>query len=129
MAASAADHVKDAHEFHLTDTLFGGLHIHLPEINLFGYHFQVTKFMVLELVAAVLVAAIFIPLSRRAATGTLPKGPFWNAFESLLTFIRNEVARPNLGEHDADRYVPFLWTMFIFILFMNLLGMFPFLGS
>jgi F-type H+-transporting ATPase subunit a len=129
MAADPAEHVKDAPHIHLTDYLFGGLEIHLPEINLFGYHLQITKFMVLELLAAVLAIAIFVPLCRRAAQGTLPKGPFWNAFESLLTFIREDVAKPNIGEHDADDYVPFLWTLFVFILFMNLLGMFPFLGS
>src|SRR5439155_402445 len=129
MASSAAEHVKDSPHIHLTDYLLGGISIDLPAINLFGYHFQVTKFMVLELLAAVLAAAIFIPLCRRAARGELPRGPFWNAFESLLTFIREQVAKPNLGEHDADHYVPFLWTMFVFILFCNLLGMFPFLGS
>ncbi len=32
-------------------------------------------------------------------------------------------------EHYADRYVPFLWTLFLFILVCNLLGMVPFLGS
>src|SRR5207249_1168278 len=52
-----------------------------------------------------------------------------NAFEVLLTFVRDEVAKPSIGEHDADRYVPFLWTLFLFILFNNLLGMFPFGGS
>jgi F-type H+-transporting ATPase subunit a len=129
MAANPVDHVKDSPHIHLTDSLFGGLSINLPKLNLFGYQFQVTKFMVLELIAAVLILAIFIPLCRRASKGELPKGPFWNAFESLLTFIRNDVAKPTLGDHDADHYVPFLWSMFIFILFMNLLGMFPFLGS
>jgi F-type H+-transporting ATPase subunit a len=129
MAHDATEHVSDAKYIHITDSLFGGWTIPLPELDLFGYHFQVTKFMVLELIAAVLAVVIFVPLCRKAASGTLPKGPFWNAFESLLTFIRNDVARPNLGEHDADQYVPFLWTLFIFILFMNLLGMIPFLGS
>jgi F-type H+-transporting ATPase subunit a len=75
------------------------------------------------------VAAIFIPLCRRSQKGDLPRGPWWNAFESLLSFIRNEVARPSLGEHDADRYVPFPWTLFVFILVCNLLGMVPILGS
>jgi F-type H+-transporting ATPase subunit a len=131
MAHSAAEHVGDSTKIHLADWFFGGygLDIPLPGFNLFGHHFQVTKFMVLELIAAILAVIIFVPLCRKAAKGELPKGPFWNAFESLLTFIRNEVARPNLGEHDADHYVPFLWTLFIYILFMNLLGMIPFLGS
>jgi F-type H+-transporting ATPase subunit a len=89
----------------------------------------ITKFMILEVIAAALVAIVFIPLARRAARGNLPKGPWWNLFEAFLTFIRDDVAKPNLGEHDADRFVPFLWTLFVFILFMNLMGMIPFLGS
>jgi F-type H+-transporting ATPase subunit a len=93
------------------------------------YTFQLTKFMILELVAAVLIILIYVPLCRRARNGELPRGGWWNAFESLLTFVRNEVARPNMGEHEADKYVPYLWTLFLFILFCNLLGMFPFSGS
>jgi F-type H+-transporting ATPase subunit a len=89
---------------------------------------RLTKFMILELVAAGLVAAIFIPIARRLRSGEPPKGGWLNAFEVLLTFIRDEVAKPAIG-HDADKYVPFLWTMFLFILFTNLLGMIPFCGS
>ena len=59
----------------------------------------------------------------------MPKGAWWNAFEVLLTFVRNDIAKPTIGEKEADRFVPFLWTMFLFILFCNLLGMFPFMGS
>jgi F-type H+-transporting ATPase subunit a len=106
---------------------------HLPgfDINIgsFHHHFQLTKFMLLELVAAALILLIYIPLARRSQNGELPRGGWWNAFESLLTFIRNEVAKPNLGEKEADKYVPYLWTLFLFLLFCNLLGMIPFAGS
>src|SRR5262249_16731553 len=88
-----------------------------------------TKYMLLEVVAAVLIAAIYIPLARRVQTGEPVKGGWYNAFETLVTFIRDEVAKPNLGEHAADQYVPFLWTIFLFVLFCNLLGMIPFMGS
>ena len=125
--ANPFEHVQDAHHWVIFDRLFGGVSIPLPHIP--GTSIYLTKFMILELIAAGLVAAIFIPLSRRAARGGLPRGPWWNAFESLLTFIRDEVARPSLGEHDADRYTPFLWTLFVFILFMNILGLIPFFGS
>ena len=118
---NAMDHVQDSAVWEF----FHGVEIHLPKI--FGL--QITKFMLLELLAAGLILAIFIPLARRSQNGALPRGAWWNAFESLLTFIRNEVARPTIGEHDADRFVPFLWTLFLFVLFNNLLGMLPFLGS
>jgi F-type H+-transporting ATPase subunit a len=120
------EHVQDSSTWEFFSRAFGDpVEWHLPTI--FGL--EITKYMILELLAAGLILAIFIPLARRSANGALPKGPWWNAFESLLTFIRNEVARPNLGDHDADKFVPFLWTLFLFILFCNLLGMFPFLGS
>ncbi len=90
---------------------------------------KVTKFMVLEVVGALIVAAIFIPLANRARTGERPRGKLWNLFESMLLFIRDQVARPAIGRHDADRFLPFLWTVFFFILACNLLGMVPWLGS
>ena len=52
-----------------------------------------------------------------------PRG--WkNAFEAILEFMRNEVFRPALKER-TDEYAPFLWTLFIFILFSNILGCIP----
>jgi F-type H+-transporting ATPase subunit a len=149
MAHAPHEHVMDERgSWTLFTELFNEpVKIHLgPPIDIFGYHFQLTKFMVLEVIAAILIAAIFIPLCRRAARGGPPQGAFWNAFEILLTFIRNEVAKPTLTPHEShhgsehghhatnpddevDRYVPFLWTLFLFVLFCNLLGLFPFLGS
>src|SRR5262249_17775962 len=123
------EHVSDSNHWQIFDQIGGGLSIPLPSFDLFGHHFVITKFMWLELIAAVLAIGIFVPLCRMASNGRLPRGPWWNAFESLLTFIRDQVAKPTLGEHDADRYVPFLWTLFIFILFCNLLGMVPWMGS
>ncbi len=129
MAHDPMEHSMDSAQWHVFDALFGGVSFHLPAINLFGYHFQITKFMILQLLAAGLIIAIYVPLARRAATGQPLRGAFWNACESLLTFIREQVAKPCIGAHDADKYVPFLWTVFLFILFNNLLGMIPFLGS
>src|SRR5206468_3530835 len=72
---------------------------HLPVIDLGFYQFQVTKFMILELIAAALVLLIYIPLARSIREGGLPKGRWWNLFEGVLTFIRDQVARPNLDSH------------------------------
>lgn len=102
-----------------------GYEIALPRI--FGH--QVTKFMVLELVAAILMVLIFVPLSRRVAGGRPPKGRFWNMFEAMIVFIRDSVVRPAVGEHDADRFLPLILSLFFFILFCNLLGLVPCLGS
>jgi F-type H+-transporting ATPase subunit a len=120
------DHVLDSPSIDLFPSMFGEpAEIHLPKV----LGLQITRFMLFELVVAALIMAIFIPLCRKAASGQLPRGWWWNAFESLLTFVRDKIARPNLGEHEADKYVPYLWTLFLFILFCNLLGMIPLFGS
>ncbi len=98
-----------------------GVEFHLP-----GF---ISKFMILELLAAGIVLLLFVPACRQIAKGNVPKGRLANAIEAILLFIRDQVAIPTLGEHDYKRFLPFLWTLFTFILFMNLLGMIPFLGS
>jgi F-type H+-transporting ATPase subunit a len=101
----------------------------LGYIDVFGKHFYLTKFMVLEVIAALLIIAIYVPLAGRVQNGAIPRGSWANFFEVLLTFVRDQIAKPGLGEHDADKHAPFLWTLFLFILFNNLLGMVPMLGS
>jgi F-type H+-transporting ATPase subunit a len=88
-----------------------------------------TKYMIMEAIAAGLIIAIYVPLAKRAQSGEPPKGVFQNFFELLLTFVREGIAKPNLGEHEADKFVPFLWTLFLFILVCNLLGLVPYCGS
>jgi F0F1-type ATP synthase membrane subunit a len=79
--------------------------------------------MFMALVAAILMLLIFPVLFRRNAA-EVPHGAR-NFFESIMEFLRVEVFRPALKEH-TDRFVPFLWTLFFFILFCNLLGQIPF---
>jgi F-type H+-transporting ATPase subunit a len=116
-----ADHVKDAHAFEFPF----GFEWELPKI--LGH--QITKFMVLELLAAALMVLIFVPFARRVADGRPPKGRFWNMLDVMILFLRNEVVRPAIGRHDADRFFPLILTLFFFILFCNLMGLFPWLGS
>jgi F-type H+-transporting ATPase subunit a len=123
--AELMSHVQDTDVFHLPF----GTTLHVPQpFEAVGLHFHVTKFMFLEVVAAVLMILIFVPLARKISTGTAPRGRFWNFFETMIVFIRDEVGRPAIG-HGADRFLPYLWTMFFFILFCNLLGMLPWAGS
>lgn len=93
------------------------------------FEFEITKFMVLELVAAVLIAIFFIALAARIKYGGVPKGRFWNLLEVMFLFIRDQIARPAIGNPEADRFLPFLLTMFFFVLGCNLLGMVPWLGA
>lgn len=83
---------------------------------------NVTNQMFMAVVAAVLMLITF-PLLFNRAHDEAPGGAR-NFFESILEFLRVEVFRPALKEH-TDRFVPFLWTIFFFILFCNLLGQIP----
>jgi F-type H+-transporting ATPase subunit a len=124
---NAVAHVMDANEIEL----IGGIAIPLPYLGHYPLvgDLYLSKFMILELIAAGLICVIYIPLAKKIDAGGVPRGPSANFFEVLLTFIRDQVAKPSIGEHDADKFVPFLWTLFLFILFNNLLGMVPFGGS
>ena len=53
--------------------------------------------MLLEVLAALLVVLFYVPLAQRMASGTLPTGWRDNAREVLLTFVRNEIAKPAIG--------------------------------
>lgn len=68
-----------------------------------------------------LLAAIPLAINPRKR---VPSG-LHNLIESICTFLRDEVAKPVLKGH-TDRYVGFVWTVFFFILTLNLLGMVPF---
>jgi F-type H+-transporting ATPase subunit a len=91
--------------------------------------FAISKFMILELLAALLICVFFFWLARQMRTSVRPRGRLWNMFEAILIYFRDNVARPAIGGHDADKFVPLLWTMFIFILTCNLLGLLPWLGA
>jgi len=88
-----------------------------------------TKFMLMEVIAAVIVAFLFIRLANKMAGGERPKGRLWNMLEAMVVYIRDNVARPAIGDHDADRFLPVLWTLFFFVLMCNLLGLVPWAGS
>ncbi|MBI3822579.1 MAG: F0F1 ATP synthase subunit A [Planctomycetes bacterium] len=122
-AGSALDHVMDAFDLHILDEF---VHLSIPLPNYHGY--GLSKYSLLMLLAGGLILWIYLPLAKKIQTGAAPTGLFWNLFEFILTFIRDYVAKPYIGEH-ADEYVHYLWTAFLFVLTCNLLGMIPWLGS
>jgi F-type H+-transporting ATPase subunit a len=132
--------------------------------------FLITKFMVLQVVVVVVCVLIFRGLASRIRSGLPAKGRFWNFWEALALFIRDEVVRPTIGDHahgvhedhhanlevdtkgeihgeahvyvaaghashggdnshPADKYLPYIWSCFFYVLLCNLLGALPWLGS
>ena len=62
--------------------------------------------------------------SREDQAGEAPKG-FLNFFETFYLYLRDEVALANIG-HGGERFVPYVVTLFFFILYANLLGLVPY---
>jgi F-type H+-transporting ATPase subunit a len=92
--------------------------------------FSITKSVAGMLFILVLMVIIFrsIAKSYEKRKNQAPKG-MQNLFEPFILFIRNEVAIPSIGKKKADRYVPFLLTVFFFIWMCNMLGLIPFIGG
>jgi F-type H+-transporting ATPase subunit a len=64
---------------------------------------------------------------RRDPLGQLVPAGAGNAIEAICVYLRDNVARPTLGEH-TDRFVKYVWSVFFFVLTVNILGLLP-LGS
>lgn len=129
---------RDAYNYHLSGKIlipqpFGGELRNLYEKEpspVFGLtNVAISKFMVIEVVVGLMMVLLFSWLGRKLAHGAPPKGKTWNLLESMVLFIRDQVAEPGVGHHDAHAYAPFLWTIFFFILGCNLFGLLPWSGS
>ena len=117
------NHVSDLPYFHFPSFLGG--EVELPVIC----GLQITKFMVIELLAALVMILLFVPLACKMKSGAPVRGRFWNLLEVMLLYMRDKVFYPSIGEKHAKPYIPFLWTLFFFILLCNLGGMLPWCGS
>jgi F-type H+-transporting ATPase subunit a len=108
---------------------FPGGHLDLPQfppvhIGGVAIDLSMTKHVFFLLVAALIVAVFAIVAARKNRRSIVPKG-IGNLFEVFIVFIRDEVALPNMGPGGL-KYLPFLLTLFFFILIMNLLGLIPY---
>jgi F-type H+-transporting ATPase subunit a len=129
VAPESHGHVKIPQPFELEKPLKLQTRSELVNRTIQPLDFKITKYMLIELAAAILLAAFFIGLARALKGGAIPRGRIRNMLEAMLFYFRDYVARPCIGHHDADRFLPFLWTIFFFVLACNLFGMIPWMGS
>jgi F-type H+-transporting ATPase subunit a len=97
-------------------------------IGRFAIDISPTRHVVMLWIAALLcILTTLLALrahNRRTREGKAPSG-FGNGLEALVLYLRNEVVLPNVGPH-GNAFVPYLLTLFFFILFANLLGLIPY---
>lgn len=108
--------------------------VSIPTVYLPGTHFDImpTKHGVFLILTAFLVCAILISLARRHARSTDAIGRPQGApagLEGVMLYLRNEVFIKALGGHGGEKYVPFVMTLFFFIMIANMLGLIPYGAS
>ncbi|MFA6234520.1 MAG: F0F1 ATP synthase subunit A, partial [Bacteroidota bacterium] len=103
--------------------------ISLPQnwtVNIAGYTLNMSpnRHIVYMWLSMVITFVLLWLAARQNRTGIVPRG-YGNMIESVVVFVRDEIALPLLG-HNAMRYLPLLLTFFFFITVMNLVGLVPY---
>ena len=123
-------HIADSHQMEFENPLTGhALEFELPSIpHAFGVAWldlSLTKHLVWEWVAAIFLCLVLWIWRPRSMT---PRG-MGVILETLVIFVRDEIAKPTIGEPEYRRYTPYLLSCFFFILVMNLMGILPYTST
>ena len=124
-------------KFHHGEEAYNGYkldHGHIIPVNEDGtedasvkvYDFSMTKNVVQMLLAVITLILVMTSIAKKYSREGANKAPsgLQNAIEPVITFVRDDVARPNLGSR-YKKYLPYLLTVFFFILINNLFGLLP----
>lgn len=86
---------------------------------------SITKNVAMLLINATLLVLVFAAVAKgyQKNRGKAPKG-IQSFMEPIIIFVRDEIVKPNIGHH-YEKYLPYMLTLFFFILFGNLLGLLP----
>lgn len=88
--------------------------------------FSITKNVFSLILVAALMFFLFTRLAKTYKNGAnnLPKG-FGRVLEPLVIYVRDEIARPNIGEKKYKKFMPYLLSVFFLIWILNLVGLTP----
>jgi F-type H+-transporting ATPase subunit a len=98
--------------------------IYLPHLEIFGLDISITRHVVFMWIVAVILILILASVSKKYRKSLVPRG-FANFVEIMVVFVRDEIVKPTIG-HGYNKFLPFLLTIFFFILFSNLFGLLPY---
>ncbi|HDJ33529.1 MAG TPA: ATP synthase F0 subunit A [Bacteroidetes bacterium] len=110
---------EEPHEGKLVEVLNDGTVVKPLDLS-------ITKNVLAVFISVILLLWLFIAVARKyeRTRGKAPAG-FQNMIETVILFIRDDVARPSIGERHYERFMPYLLTLFFFILANNLMGLIP----
>lgn len=119
------EHIVDSNVIDLEP--FGVIHLPTLDFTLFGLHIHlpITKHVVFLWLAAFIVFLVMKLTAKSYKKSLVPKG-LANLIEMIIVFIRDEIVSPTIGEKYVSSFLPFIGTIFFFILTCNLLGLLPY---
>lgn len=89
------------------------------------FDISITKNVATLILVFIILMLVFPKMAKNYKKGLVPKG-LARFLEPVVVFIRDEVAKPNMEKESATKFLPFLLTVFFFILFSNIMGLIPF---
>ncbi|MCK7589553.1 F0F1 ATP synthase subunit A [Subsaxibacter sp. CAU 1640] len=94
------------------------------------WNLSITRNVFMMWVSAIVLILIFVAAARtyKKSEGNVPTG-IAGFVEPLIVFVRDDIARPMIGEHKYKKYMPYLLTIFFFIWINNIFGLIPILNG
>ncbi len=104
-------------------------HIYRADSGKAVFDLSITKNVAMLLINAGLLLFVFLSVAKgfKNNRGKSPKG-LQSFFEPVILFVRDEIVKPNMGHH-YEKFMPYMLTLFFFILFGNILGLLPGAGN
>ena len=115
-------HISNSNEWHLPF----GINIHLPQfepVELFGINldFSISNHLVMLWIAAIIILLLFRSVKPKQQ---VQKG-LGMFLETIVVFVRDEIAIANMGEKYGKKFTPLLVSFFLFVWIANLMGLIP----
>lgn len=137
----SSKHLHHGHEYVTSDKHGNKVTFKIPEEGQYegkvvrvmndGSHVRPIDISITKTVCGLLISCtllvvifLFVAKSYRQRGEKAPKG-IQALVEPLIIYVRDEIAKPNIGK-DYEKYLPYLLTIFFFIIFNNILGLIPF---
>ena len=117
-------HVMDANCIEIP---FTDINIYFPHLQLFGLDISLTKYSFFILVVGLLLLIVGLAAAKGYKKSLVPKG-FSNLIEIIILFVRDEIVKPSIGK-GFEPYLPYMLTLFFFILVSNLFGLVPYAAT
>ena len=134
-ASGDGDLVTAADEAALNEAFASKTHLHSGVQRTEGHvvmDASISRHLIFGLLSMAIVLAVFITLAQKYKRGAgrkeAPHGVLQNMMEVMVVFVRDEIAKPNIGDK-YKTFLPYLLSAFFFILVANILGLVPYAGA